>query len=372
MDTVLVAGAGGFIGSHIVEQLSRAGHRVAAMDRPGADLSIARGLGAEEVHADLADQPAMARALEGASAAVNATGLFDLAATKEALDAVNVRGALAFAQAARSAGVKRLVHLSSVGVYGRPSQSPMPEDGPLRPRNPYEVSKLEGEQQAMELHGKGLEVAVLRPTLVYGPRSRYGHAMLLGLVGQVRALSWRRFPTLFGGPLGHYVHAADVARAAALCAVHPGASGQAFNVADDAPIGLGDTFRVIVEAMGLVPSLRLRSSWAWAIALWAMRHLPDALLRAFNRRLARGHAYLVARGHRTALAPRLDRDWISYFQGDHVFDTTRLRSIGFRPEHPDFRTAVHGVIGWYAEAGWLPPPPREAEARHAAQGEATR
>lgn len=369
MNSYLVAGAGGFIGSHLVEQLRRGGDGVVALDRPGAELSPAVACGATVAYADLADGSAIARALEGCEYAINATGLFDLAASDEALHRVNVAGARDFALAARSAGVRRLVHLSSVGVYGAPAIVPCPEDAPMRPRSAYERSKLEGERSALELSGRGIEVAAIRPTLVYGPRSRYGHALFIALAAQLRAYGWRRFPIFAGGPLGHHVHAVDVARAAILCSTHPNAAGRAFNVADDHPMGLGDSVEAMATAAGFKPWPRIRSRAAWSVLRWLFRHLPDAALRAYNRRLAQGHERLVAHGLPPRLAPRMDRDWLMYFSGEYVFDTRRIRALGFAPQYPEFRRAIGDVFGWYAREGWLPQPDRIAKLATARRGE---
>ncbi len=356
MPTFTVAGAAGFIGSHVVEQLRRAGHPVVATDRPGADLSLARAAGATVLEADLADPKALLKTLQGSECAINSTGLFDLGASLELLTTINVDGARTFTETARSAGVKRLVHLSSVAVYGKPARAPMGEAGPYRPRNPYEQTKLGGELAATELHGKGIDVAVVRPTLVYGPRSRYGQALFIAMLSQHRAFGRLRFPVVGGGPLGHHVHVADVARASILCATHPDAGGRAFNVADQRPIGMGETLDAILAATGLTAWPRTHSRALWRLLMLGLRILPDFALRGFNGYLQRGHDYLVKKGLKPFLSPRLDRDWISYFDGEFVFDTSNLSSLGFTWEHPDLPSSIGAVVEWYRQQGWIPMP----------------
>jgi nucleoside-diphosphate-sugar epimerase len=356
MPTFTVAGAAGFIGSHVVEQLRRSGHAVVATDRPGADLALARAAGAKVMEADLADPLGLAKTLEGSDSAINATGLFDLGASLELLTKINIDGARTFTETARSAGVKRLVHLSSVAVYGRPARAPMSEEGPYRPRNPYEQTKLGGELAATGFHGKGIDVAVVRPTLVYGPRSRYGQALFIAMLAQRRALGGRRFPLIGGGPRGHHVHVADVARASILCATHPNAGGRAFNVADQTPLGLGETFGAMLDTTGLVAWPQTESRFLWRLMMLGLEIVPDFALRAFNKGLQRGHDYLVKKGLQPFLSPRLDRDWISYFNGEFVYDTAQLSSLGFTWEHPDLRKSIGGVVDWYRAQGWLPAP----------------
>jgi nucleoside-diphosphate-sugar epimerase len=245
------------------------------------------------------------------------------------------------------------VQLSSVAVYGKPESCPMTEHGPLRPRSAYERTKLEGERAVLGQHGRGIEVAVLRPTLVYGPRSRYGQAMMIALAAQARALGLHKLPLIAGGPLGHHVHAADVARAAELLALHPDAAGRSFNVADDEPLGVGDSLVAIAQCFGLRCSER-SAPLAWRAAAPVAGWVPQRLLDALNERLLRGKKALDRRGRGGALTPRLDRDWLGYCQGDFVFDTRRLHELGFRAEHPNFRDAVPQVVDWYHRRGWLP------------------
>ncbi len=358
MTTVAVAGAAGFVGSHVVERLVADGHRVVALDRPGEALD-AHARHADVVGMDLLDEDRTVSALDGCHAAVNATGLFDLGASEEALERVNVTLAARFARAARSAGVTRVVHVSSVAVYGAPSRLPQDETGPLRPRIAYERTKLAGERAALALNGDGLEVTVMRPTLVYGPRSRYGQALVIATMAQLRALGVRRARLLVGGPLGHHVHVEDVAGAAALLAFADGVAGRAFNVADDAPIPHGDAISAIATALGLEVDVGVRAPFAWSAARLAMTRWPDALLGRLNGQLARGRRALGRRGVRTELEPRFDADWVSYGLGEFVFDTTRLRALGFRPRHPTFVDALPGVVAWYERAGFIPGPPGE-------------
>jgi nucleoside-diphosphate-sugar epimerase len=357
MDSVAVAGAAGFIGSHVVERLREEGLDVVCLDRPGADLGWARALGARSALVDLRDGRAGAEALAGARLVVNATGLFDLGASPRALEEANVEVTRAVAGAARRAGARRLVHLSSVAVYGLPARAPLGEEGPFRPRNAYERSKLAGERAAIAEHGSCLEVVALRPTLVYGPRARYGHAMMIALAAQARALGVRVVPLPGGGPLGHHVHVRDVAEAVRLALFAPDAAGRALNVADARPLPVGDSMRAIARAFGL-RAVGPRGSWRLLRRL--PRRLSAAALARLNLRLARGHRALERRTGRDLLCPRLDPDWLGYFGHAHVYDTARLAALGFVPRHADFARSIEAVVDWYRASGWLPTPPPAA------------
>jgi len=352
MSRIAVAGAAGFIGSHVVEHLAN-DHDLVAIDRPGANLSIARAAGATTRCLDLCDPEAAQAAFADCELLVNATGLFDLAASEEQLQAVNVRLGERIVEAARDAGVRRAVHLSSVAVYGAPARVPMGEDGPFNPRNAYERSKRDGERAVMKQ--ADIEVTTLRPTLVYGARSRYGHAMMIAMAAQAAALGIKRLPLVAGGPRGHHVHVHDVARAVELLLFHDDAPGRCFNVADDAPLGVGDSVIAIAEHFGL-RNFGSAGRQAWRVLRLLLGVLPERAVTRLNNHLARGHRALERRGMHSELTPRLDRDWLGYFKGEFMFDTGRLKSLGFQLSHPDFRASIGGVIDWYVAEGWLPQP----------------
>ena len=361
MATIAVAGAAGFIGSHIVEVLIAEGHKVRAIDRPGSDLSISEAAGAKVMEVDLFDTEAGKKAFSRHAGVVDSTGLFHLGASSKDLDRVNVTLTDRIMQAACAAKVKRVVHVSSVAVYGAPLRLPAMESDPLRPRINYEKSKLDGEAVAMR-YRNDIEVAVLRPTLVYGPRSRYAHAMLIGTTAQMRALGMRKFPMLRGGPRGHHVHVEDVARAAALLLTHPDAAGRAYNVADDMPTSLGDTMCCIAESMGLeIKGGKTASPEVWKILRLLVKLVPESAIEKLNAQLERGHRALVRQGQNPVLQASVERDWIAYFTEEYEYDTTRLRALGFKCKYPDSHKAMPGVIEWYRQAGWLPEPRAKAD-----------
>lgn len=352
----LVAGAGGFLGGHILEGFLARGLPAAGADLRGARRPDGVDGGVPWFDIDLFDAASLDRALAGQDVVVNATGLFDITAPPAALHRVNAAGAQNLARAACRAGVRRFVHLSTVGVYGWPRRIPCDEHSPKRPANPYELSKWLGEKAVMKVAGsEGLPAVVLRPTLVYGPRSRYGISMLVGTVALHGRIRRWGFPHLLANRLVHFVHARDVARAAHLAATHPDAPGKILNVADPRPILASELLAGIVRGLGGKRGFALPGPAGYfANALVAL--LPEwFLLAPLNAHIDRVWRVIVRRDSlAAALTPRLDKDWLVYLLADRHYSTAALSALGMVWEYPSFEDGIAQTIEWYREKRWIP------------------
>lgn len=232
----LITGGAGFIGSNIAKQLVADGWKVRVLD----DLSSGYqrnldGLPVELVIGDVRDPEAVTRAVDGCEA------VFHLAASvgnKRSIDdpigdsSTNVIGTLHVLEAARRAGVRKIVASSSAGIYGELRTMPIHESHPLEPLTPYGASKLCMEKQCLAYAAThGIEAVALRYFNVYGPNQRfdaYGNVIPIFVFN---ALNGRKI-TVFGDGLQtrDFVNVADVVQANIKAATSPGVSG-AFNIA---------------------------------------------------------------------------------------------------------------------------------------------
>lgn len=359
MARVMVNGATGLVGRAIAEEFLRQGHTVRVSDRPGANFQEYEKMGLEIVPAEITDPVAVARSAAGMEIIVHVAGVFDLGAPAAALLAANHQGVRVMAEAAlrQAPHLTRFVQIATVGVYGQPVRVPCQEDDPKRPRNLYERSKYLGELAAFEYHRRyGLPVTSLRPTLIYGPRARYGHAMFIALFALLKSLGIREIPSLKNGPRSSHVHVADVARAAVLLATHPRAVGRAFNLADPAPVD-GPTFvRMLAAPLGLevkevIPYWSPAARWLGAL----VGRVPTLMLNPLNRWLARRWQEVKAEhGLTDDLCPRLDRDWAGYVTGDNVYDSSRIAGLGMTWKYPDPVAGLAETIAWYQANEWIP------------------
>jgi UDP-glucose 4-epimerase len=176
----LVTGGAGFIGSHLVDALLDRGHAVTVVDHldpaKASTYEGAAARGARLVRADVTDVPRMldAFASDRPDVAYHLAAQIDVrrSVADPATDAhVNIGGTAAVLEAARHAGVRRVLLASSAGVYGDPDQLPVREDAPVVPLSPYGAGKAAAESyMAMFSRLHGLSTLSLRMSNVYGPR----------------------------------------------------------------------------------------------------------------------------------------------------------------------------------------------------------
>lgn len=201
-ETVVVTGAGGFIGSHLVEGLLTRGYRVRALvhyDGLGSygwlDSLPADQLAAIEVHAgDIRDRGTVHRLVDGASVVYHLAALggipYSYLAPQSYLE-TNVVGTLNVLESARAVGAGRVVVTSTSEVYGSATAVPMTETHRLRAQSPYAASKIAADKLAESFHlSFGLPVVTLRPFNTYGPRQST-RAVIPTIVSQLATGSGR-------------------------------------------------------------------------------------------------------------------------------------------------------------------------------------
>lgn len=231
---VAVTGANGFLGAYIVRALHRAGASVRAVVRDPAKAAFLGSMVDDVRQADLLEAGGLPAALAGADAVVSNAGLWTTKATTKAEEfrAVNVTGIENLMGAVVGAGVKRVVHVSTFGVYAlNKLNTPIAEDAPMVGGAPwdwaYMTSKARGEEIVMrEGHRHGVDVTVVRPAGMYGARD-----------GNV--LPWARrllkLPVVVAPSIvWPFSYAGDVAQAIVAALLRDASIGKAYNLAGDA------------------------------------------------------------------------------------------------------------------------------------------
>jgi dihydroflavonol-4-reductase len=171
--TSLVTGANGFVGSHVVRALVARGDRVRALTRSNADISALRGVDCEIVRGDVRDPESLKVACKGCDEVYHVAADYRLWVVDERpMYEINVDGTRNVINAARSAGVARIVHTSTVGALGIPHDAPGTEDTPVTLEDmvgPYKRSKFLAERVALDAAREGVPVVIVNPSTPIGP-----------------------------------------------------------------------------------------------------------------------------------------------------------------------------------------------------------
>jgi UDP-glucose 4-epimerase len=244
----LVTGGAGFIGSHLVAELTARGHRVRVLDdlSTGQRANLAAVVPVPEfVEGDVADPAAAARAIAGVHVVFHLAAVASVQRSVEdpsSTHRVCATGTLHVLDAARRAGVHRVVYAGSASAYGLPQSGVQTEDDPIHPLSPYAAAKLAGELYAQAFAATyGLETVRVRFFNIFGPRQRadspYSGVIALFLA----ALSSGRTPTVFGDGLQSrdFTYVGDAVQALIKAAETPGVSGRVYN------IGTGNSVTVL-------------------------------------------------------------------------------------------------------------------------------
>lgn len=373
MKRILINGAGGFIGRHLVETFLRSGYQVRASDIASADLSWAQAQGVEIVHASLDDPKAIEKSVQGTDMVVHSAAIFNLSVPRNTIVQTNVDGTRHYCKAAVKHNVERFVFFSTSGIYGVPKKAFITEDGAKNPRNPYEESKWLSEQCAMSFHKKhGLPVVAIRPTLVYGPGSRYGQALYLSLFSSLKCWGIDSLYLPRGGKINHQVHVTDVCQAVKLLAeTNAQVEGDVFNVADREPTSAGEIISCLGELTGI--DIKLQPALLNTLLSPGLRHgqglIDKHFLANFNKRLEKTWPRIVDYcGLKPMLNPYFDSAWLNYLWADHSYSTKKLRHLGWEASVPSFQQGMPATLQWYREQRWLPTV--EAMANYAANRKA--
>ena len=256
----LITGGAGFIGSHIARALLEQGADVRVLDNfSSGKRENLTGLDVEILEGDLRDASVVTRAVQGVEVIFHEAAFVSVPESmekpQECLD-VNVTGTSMLFEAARKAGVRRVVIASSAAVYGDSDAMPLVENTPLKQLSPYAVSKRIDEMYAELFTNQfGLEVAALRYFNVYGPRQRPDSMYAAAVPIFIRRMLDNKPITVYGdgGQTRDLINVRDVVQANLLASQHPAAPGQIFNVCTGVETRILDLLDILYELFPNAP-----------------------------------------------------------------------------------------------------------------------
>jgi nucleoside-diphosphate-sugar epimerase len=326
---IFITGGTGLVGSHAIERLAGAGHEVKAMVRSESGERLVKSLGAEPVRGAVEDRLSWSAAT-GAQAIIHAAALVTTQATWERYSKVNVDAVRSAAETA-AAQDARLIHVSSVAVYGR---QPLPNErslvtedveyAPIAKADYYARSKRQAEETLWEVAGRlGVSALAIRPCVIYGERERLFMARLL------RILRFGVAPLV--GPGDNrlaMVYVGNVIDAIASALERPETSGP-FNTASDGGITQCEFYKIIEEETGH----RIR-----------MVRVPLAAAAAFGTAW-----HLAARLRRPGRYAGLGSSSARFLARENPYSSRRAESeLGWIPSTPP-REALRRTVRWFAE-----------------------
>lgn len=281
---ILVTGADGFIGSHLVEELVKRGYDVRAfvlynsfnswgwLDH--ASLDILKSL--DVFSGDIRDPYGVKKAMEGCDIVIHLAALIAIPYSYHSPDTyvdTNIKGTLNIVQAARELKLEKVIHTSTSEVYGTAKFVPITENHPLQGQSPYSASKIGADQIALSFYTSfNTPVSVIRPFNTYGPRQS-ARAVIPTVITQI-ANGQRKIKLGALHPTRDFNYVADTVRGFIAAAESDHAVGEVINIGSSYEISIGETVQLISDLMGAsieieTDQVRIRPDKSEVERLWA-------------------------------------------------------------------------------------------------------
>jgi nucleoside-diphosphate-sugar epimerase len=301
----LVTGAGGFIGSHLIRYLAMRRWAVRAMDVHGAAGTLDGNI--EYRVCDIRDEAALSQALDGVDYVFNLASVhLDVHATLEQFQSVNVRALERLVELSARARIRRLIQVSSVGVYGHVASPPAREDAPLHPENDYERTKAAGEEVARRAADRErVDLVIVRPSWVYGAGCPRTEKLLKSL------RKGRFFYIGPGGNLRHPLYIDDFLEGVELTARAPQqVAGRTFNLAGPRWMTVKEMVSQFARAIEVPPPTLHAPRWMGMTVGWAAEQVSAVV----------------------GAEPPISRRTLAFFENNNAFDISAARAaFGFDP-----------------------------------------
>ncbi len=325
----LITGATGFLGPYLVRRLLSEGHVCRCLVRATTDPNRLQQAGVEPITGDITQPDTLKGIADGMDVLIHMATLghmSNFSLTENMFETINVHGTRNIMEEALNAGVRKIIHCSSVAAMGICDEIPATEKTPCRPHHPYGRSKLKAEQEVLRLTAqKGLPAAIIRFSMIYGPGDPRDMLKL------VRLTNKGLFPKIGNRPkLTPLIHAED-AVAGLMAAVEKARNGEIYLITNACSEPFDEIRNILQEALGVKRRTLFVPEWAaLAAASW--------IEKGFS---------LVGK------TPPVSRKNIESTLADRVFSIEKaVRELGFHPRI-DPKQGLTETVNWYRENGWI-------------------
>jgi nucleoside-diphosphate-sugar epimerase len=334
---ILVTGANGYLGQHLVAALQERGHSVRALVLPTENAASLTQRGVAIYRGDVRQPDALAAPMKGVDAVFHLAAMLGTWRPTQDYDAVNVAGTEHVCRAALAAGVRRLVHVSSAMVYGPRRGQPARETCPLVPvQEPYAVTKARGDKLVQRMIAQDrLPAVIIRPGTIFGPGDRLNFKRLAERLRAGKGLIIGS-----GRNAVPFVYVTDVVQGLLLALEHERAVGQAYNITNDQPLTQEEMLRAIAQEVGAPPP-RLHVPYR---ALYGAAYVAEhiATLSGYKRQ------------------PLVTRHGVQMFGSNNRLSIEKARrELGYVPQVP-LREGIRLAAAWYRQS-FIDPAVRQPE-----------
>ncbi len=331
---VLITGATGLLGGHLINELQARGEQIRALVLPAenADKLIARGV--EVVRGDITEARTLPPAVEGVELVFHLAAMMGVSRPISDYRRVNVTGTENLYKAAQAAGVRRFVHTSSHTVYGLGHGRYMTENDRFNPDpHPYSQTKAEGDRLVRRLMlTSKMETVILRPGSFFGPGDKLNFGRMAQRMKEGKGVIIGR-----GDNALPFCYVTDVVQGFLLAAYHEKAAGNVYNITNDRPLTQLEMFNEVADAVG---------------GIRPTRHVPFLPI-LYGSMVAERLASL------THTEPLATQHGALMFGTDnrHSIEKAR-RELGFEPK-VDLREGIRLAAAWFNAGGMNQPLPTE-------------
>ena len=324
---VLVTGATGFIGSHLVEALVNKGYQVYGLFRDNKKSDFLRRLGAKPIYGDLLNKDSLKNALKNIDVVYHlAAALHANTKSKKTFFNINVLGTKNLIEACLESKVKKFVHCSSVGVHGI-TKKLANENFPCKPTTDYDQSKYSAEKLVRTYLNNKMDITIVRPAaIVYGPRD------FSAMYGLFQAIESKKFMIIGNGRnIIHMIYVKNLVDGMILAAENKRANGQTYILADETLTTVRDIQNIIAKTLK-VPKNNFR------IPVWI------AILLALNFEIL---------SRIIKFSPPLTFSRVSFLTSNRAYDISKAKKeLGFRSEI-SLQQGIQETVDWYIKNGHL-------------------